>query len=59
MTPQQLILAGVIVFNLVLIGVLRFKPEMRVAARGKALAFLALFVLPVLAFTGGTAHHLE
>lgn len=59
MTPQQLILAGVIVFNIVLIWILRLRPELRVATGGKVLAFVALFGLPVLTFTGGAAHHLE
>ena len=56
---QALILAAVIVFNILLIGVLRLRPEITAATGGKALGFLALFALPVLIFAGSTTHHLD
>lgn len=59
MTTQALILAAFIAFNLGLIIVLRVRPEITAATGGKAVAFLALFVLPAMTFAGSTAHHLD
>lgn len=56
---QTLILAAFIVFNMVLIVVLHLRPQITAATGGKALAFLSLFVLPVVIFSGSSAHHLE
>ena len=59
MSTQAAILAAFIGFNLALIVVLRLRPEITAATGGKALAFLALFVLPAMTFAGSTAHHLD
>lgn len=59
MSLQLLVLSALIIFNVVLIGVLLLRPGIRASTGGKALAFIALFALPVLIFWGGTAHHLE
>ena len=59
MTILQLLLVAFVVFNCILIVILRVRPEVRLATGGKALGFLALFVLPVLTLAGGTAHHLD
>jgi nitrate/TMAO reductase-like tetraheme cytochrome c subunit len=59
MTLQQALLAAFIVLNVALIGILRVRPAISAATGGKALVFLSLFVLPMIIFTGSTAHHLE
>ncbi len=59
MSWQAEILAAFIVVNILLIGVLRIRPELTRATTGKALAFLALLVLPVVIFSFSTTHHLE
>jgi len=59
MSLQLFVLSALILLDVVLIAVLRLRPGIRAAAGGKALAFVALFVLPGLSFWDGTAHHLE
>lgn len=59
MTPQQLLLTAFIVVNIVLVVAIRLRPQIRTATGGKAVIFLALFVLPAIVFAGSTAHHLE
>ena len=58
-SPAALILGALIVVNIVLIGALRLHPDMTARASGRVLAFVALFLLPVVTFSGSTAHHLE
>ena len=53
------ILTVFIVLNLSLVGLLRIRPRITTAAGGRAFAFLALFVLPVLIFAFSTTHHME
>ena len=59
MTPNAVILALFIVVNMLLVALLRWRPHVTAAVGGKALAFLALFLLPVFTFSFSTAHHLE
>lgn len=58
-STQASILAAFVAFNLTLIIVLRIRPAITAATGGKALAFLALFVLPAMTFAGSMAHHLD
>jgi len=59
MTLQPLLLAAFIVVDIVLVVAIRLRPQIRAGTRGKVVVFLALFVLPVILFSGSTAHHLE
>lgn len=59
MSLQLIVLVALIVFNVALIAVLRLWPGIRAATGGKVVAFLGLFVLPMVTLAGGTAQHLE
>ncbi len=59
MTPNAVILALFIIFNILLVALLRWRPQVTAGVGGKALAFLALFLLPVFTFSFSAAHHLE
>jgi nitrate/TMAO reductase-like tetraheme cytochrome c subunit len=54
-----MILFGLIGVSAVLAGILVFRPSITASRAGKILAFLAVFVLPVLAGTGGLSEHME
>jgi cytochrome c-type protein NapC len=53
------ILVAVILITIALIVTLIFKPELTLTSTGKILAFLSLFIFPILAGVLGTASHME
>jgi nitrate/TMAO reductase-like tetraheme cytochrome c subunit len=53
------ILFALIAVSAILAGLLVFRPSISASRAGKILAFLAVFVLPVLAGAGGLSEHME
>jgi nitrate/TMAO reductase-like tetraheme cytochrome c subunit len=53
------VLFGLIAVSAILAGLLMFRPSISASRGGKILAFLAVFVLPVLAGTGGLSQQME
>jgi cytochrome c-type protein NapC len=51
--------ATVIILGIVLIGVLLIRPSLTVAQGGKIVAFIAFFILPIVATVLGASIHLE
>jgi cytochrome c-type protein NapC len=56
--PRTLLLSFM-VLTIVLVAVLAFRPELTVSRAGKVLAFIVLFLLPLMADTAGTYTHVE
>ena len=59
MIDASVILIAVIVITIGLIVLLILKPEITITATGKMLAFVSLFIFPILAGVLGTASHVE
>jgi len=53
------VLLVLIVINIVLIGLLLYRPATTKSEGGKILAFFGLFILPVLSLSFGTTDHME
>ncbi|MEE8368755.1 MAG: NapC/NirT family cytochrome c [Thermoanaerobaculia bacterium] len=52
-------LVAVVLATIALVGILAFRPSLTVPRRGKILAFLAFFILPIILMAVGTSDHLE
>lgn len=58
MEPVNIVIA-IILITIGLVALLIIKPEITVTAGGKILAFLSLFIFPILAALMGTSAHIE
>jgi cytochrome c-type protein NapC len=58
-TGQSGILVALIVLTVALAGIFLLRPSITAGPTGKILAFLGLFILPALCFTGGMSSHMQ